>query len=349
MLIDGIHVPLTAPFYRDGRSYLRKLEHNVGRYSLGPVAGLVALLEGSEGHALSEAEAAESLAAIAEFAAPEKVLAANVTCGSVRGALRLAEVAAEARFDVAVVAAPAGWPRMEPAELLTWFRAVADGSPLPVMLLSDGAAPGFQLPAELVGELAGHHNVLGMYDADLTAARFGSILERSAGVRREVVVTQTFGPVTGRMRSVAGTGAATFVSAETLGGGAALATAPPAVALKTRTKAVGFQVMAAGAAVGSVALLEAGVAGMLPRLAACAPQACHEVYAAFKDGDAGLAREKELRLAEADDVIRVLGVAGVKYGCDLNGYYGGAPRLPRLPLRAEDRVKVERVLRGLPN
>ena len=52
MLIDGIHVPLTSPFYRDGRSYLRKLEHNVARYSLTPVAGLVAL--SSEGAGLSD-------------------------------------------------------------------------------------------------------------------------------------------------------------------------------------------------------------------------------------------------------------------------------------------------------
>ena len=42
MLIDGIHIPLTVPFTRDGESYLRKLEYNVGRYSLTPAAGLVA-------------------------------------------------------------------------------------------------------------------------------------------------------------------------------------------------------------------------------------------------------------------------------------------------------------------
>jgi 4-hydroxy-2-oxoglutarate aldolase len=39
----------------------------------------------------------------------------------------------------------------------------------------------------------------------------------------------------------------------------------------------------------------------------------------------------------------------VKYGCDLNGYYGGAPRLPRLPLTAEAKAQVERALAGLRN
>jgi dihydrodipicolinate synthase/N-acetylneuraminate lyase len=37
-------------------------------------------------------------------------------------------------------------------------------------------------------------------------------------------------------------------------------------------------------------------------------------------------------------------VAGVKYGCDLNGYFGGAARLPRVGLTAEERARVETAL-----
>ena len=87
----------------------------------------------------------------------------------------------------------------------------------------------------------------------------------------------------------------------------------------------------------------------MPALAACAPQACYEAYAAFKDGDPELAREKEQRLTEADALLHRLGIAGIKYGCDLNGYFGGVPRLPRVPLDGEQRVQVERVLQGLRN
>ena len=43
MLLEGLQLPLTTPFYSDGRLNLRKLEHNVARYSKTPVAGLVAL------------------------------------------------------------------------------------------------------------------------------------------------------------------------------------------------------------------------------------------------------------------------------------------------------------------
>jgi 4-hydroxy-2-oxoglutarate aldolase len=37
----------------------------------------------------------------------------------------------------------------------------------------------------------------------------------------------------------------------------------------------------------------------------------------------------------------------VKYACDLNGYYGGLPRLPRLALTAEERKLVEVVMATL--
>ena len=342
MLIDGIHVPLTTPFYRDGRSYLRKLEHNVGRYSLTPATGFVALPPG-ESEDLSDAEVVETLAAVSGFAAPEKVLIAGISRGSLHGALWLADEAAKAGFDALLVAPPVG--ALSDAEALLYFRAVADAAELPVMLYSDG-----DLSVEQVAELAGHANVIGLYDAALTVERFAAISAATSGVRRDVSVTTVFGAVTRRMKApAAATGAATFVSAESLGGGTALAVAPPVAAVKTRTKAVGFQVMAAGASSGLVELLDAGVAGAMPRLAACAPQGVHEVYAAFKDGDRALSAEKAERLVAADALMEELGIAGIKFACDLNGYYGGMPRLPRMPLKVEDRERVEQVMGGLRN
>jgi len=341
MLIDGIYVPLTAPFYRDGASYWKKLEHNVARYSLTPAAGLVALT--GEGEALSDEEMRETLKCVSESAAHEKVLVARIAKESVRGALWLAEEAAKAGFDAVLLRAPRG---LTAAELRLFLAAVADGSDLPV-LVSSASVDG--LPVETIAEFAQHRNALGLFDAGLAVERYHALMTATSTVKREVTVTPVFAPVTRRMKAPASEGAATFVTAESLAGGAAVAVAPPKPAIKTRTKTVGFQVMAAGAAVGMVDLLEAGVAGAMPALAACAPQACYEAYAAFKDGDPSLAREKEQRLGEADTLLHALGVAGIKYGCDLNGYFGGVPRLPRVPLDGAQRSQVERALQGLRN
>jgi len=343
LLIEGIYVPLTSPFQRDGSAYWRKLAYNVGRYSLTPAAGLVALTGESE--ALSDEEMRETLRCVSAAAAPEKVLVARIAKESVRGALWLADEAARAGFDAVLLRAPRG---LTAAELRLFFAAVADESALPVMI-SSAAANG--LPIETIAEFAQHRNALALFDAGLTAERYREIVTATTTVKREVTVTTVFAPATRRMLAVQEPvlGSATFVTAESLARGAAFAVEPHKPAIKTRTKAVGFQVMAAGSANGLVELLEAGVAGAMPTLAACAPQACYEAYAAFKDGDPVLAREKEQRLSGADALLGHEGIAAVKYACDLNGYFGGAPRLPRLGLDAAARAEVERVLANLRN
>jgi 4-hydroxy-2-oxoglutarate aldolase len=44
-----------------------------------------------------------------------------------------------------------------------------------------------------------------------------------------------------------------------------------------------------------------------------------------------------------------LGIAGIKFGCDLNGYYGGKPRLPFLPLTGEEQDEIEGLMQGMRN
>jgi 4-hydroxy-2-oxoglutarate aldolase len=344
MLLDGIHLPLTVPFTRDGESFLRKLEYNVGRYSLTPAAGLVALAD--EGSTLSDDEIGEVLRVVGAAAAAEKVLVAAIAKDSVRGAVAIAEQAAG--FDAVLLGAPAA--RISEDEVMVFFEAVADASPLPVVLRSEVACG--SLSVERIAVLARHRNVIGLYDDALTVERYGALVAATKGVKREVTVTAVFAPVTRRMEMRARReelGEAGFVTAESLAGGTAVAMVATAPALKTRTKTVGFQVMAAGSARGLVELLEAGVAGAMLAMSACAPQGVYEAYAAFKDGDPALAAEKGQRLLEADAALLALGVAGVKYGCDWNGYFGGSPRLPRLGLDVAGRAVVERVLAGIRN
>ncbi len=128
-----------------------------------------------------------------------------------------------------------------------------------------------------------------------------------------------------------------------------MAVAPTKAAAKTRTKALGFQ-MLAGDTAGMLEGLRGGAVGAMPAFAASAPQACYEVLAAWKDGDEGLALEKQVRLRDvAQRVEEELGVAGIKFGCDLNGYFGGRPRLPLLPLTGEERAEIEALMQGLRN
>ena len=114
--------------------------------------------------------------------------------------------------------------------------------------------------------------------------------------------------------------------------------------LRTRHKEVGFQTLI-GAGHKLHALLSVGAVGGILAFAACAPTACYEIYAAFRDHDYELAAEKQRRITAACvRVVSELGIAGVKYASDLNGFYGGNPRLPLLPLTAADRHEVEALM-----
>jgi len=119
--------------------------------------------------------------------------------------------------------------------------------------------------------------------------------------------------------------------------------------LKTRQKEVGFQVLV-GAAQKLHPSLDAGAVGAILAFADCAPTACYEIYAAWKDGDAALAREKQERIAKAAErIVGGLSIPGVKYAMDYNGCFGGVPRLPLLPLTADKKTEVEKLLENIRN
>ncbi len=96
--------------------------------------------------------------------------------------------------------------------------------------------------------------------------------------------------------------------------------------------------------------LEAGASGAILGFAACAPQACQEVYFAWKDHDLKLAKEKQERIAAVSQrIVGQLGIAGVKHACDFNGYYGGRARAPLLPLTGAEKAEIEGLLAGIRN
>jgi dihydrodipicolinate synthase/N-acetylneuraminate lyase len=209
----------------------------------------------------------------------------------------------------------------------------------------------YQIPVEMVAELAHHPNIIGIKDSSGSLERIKGIVDATrTAPRRSVTVTPVFEAVTGRMlRSVAAGQSATFVSASDLAEGPTLAVAPPPPTLKTRTKEVGFQVLTGSASI-ILPSLQAGAAGAILGFAACAPEACYEVYFAWKDRDHTLAEEKQADIVKPNQrIVGELGISGVKYACDFNGYYGGYARQPLLPLEGDQKSEVESLLRQIRN
>ena len=346
MLLEGLFLPLTTPFYRDGRVYFRKLEHNVASYGRTPASGLVLLSETGEAHALSDQEMEEVLRVAAQAAPREKVLLAGISRNSVAGSLALAQIAFDLGYDAALLRSPDHFISTEPArieaERLLYFRAIADRSPLPLVLVDGVEVRGRLFPLNFIAEMSRHSQVIGVVTSQPEPEYLVKIGAATATRRREVIVTSIFAAVTRRMMAdpkVATAG--NYIAVETLTGGAfALAQSPPKPVIKTRVRQVGFHVLA-GHSSGMLDALSAGASAVMPPLGVCAPQACYEVYAAWKDGDQRLAEEKQERIQAAAQILEEqIGPAAIKCGCDRNGYYGGPPRLPGLSLSSTEELSV---------
>lgn len=372
MLLSGIFSPITTPFYPDGRVYYKKLESNVERYSRTPLAGIV--VQGSTGEAvmLSDEERRIVLRAAIAVAAPHKVMIAGTGSESAIESLRLTEYAADLGYDAALVRTPHFYRKqMRAANLVAFYRMVADGSPLPIILYNVPPFTAYDLPAEIVVELANHPNIIAIKESGGSLDKVKAMVDGTRHIKRQATVTETFNAVTPRMIKAAATEAKEkqekesreLVTVEALASsgrsgafiGAGSPTKPSSSAvssigsLKTRQKEVGFQVLV-GAAHQLEPSLALGATGAILGFACPAPTSCYEIYAALKEDDVDLAREKQERLKQATQrVVAELGVPAIKYAMDLNGYYGGPARLPFLPLTGDQKKEIEKLMSNLRN
>ncbi|HEX3661128.1 MAG TPA: dihydrodipicolinate synthase family protein [Acidobacteriaceae bacterium] len=356
MLLEGIFPAMTTPFYPDGRLYFRKLEHNVERYSRTLAAGLVVLGSTGEAVMLSDDETRDVLRHAAHAAAPDKVLVAGIGRESLVETLRLAEYAFTHRYDAVLVRTPHYYgPLMRGAELLTYYRTLADQSPLPVILYSIPKFTHLEIPIEVVVELAQHPNIVAIKESSGSLDRLSALVAATRNApKRAVFVTPVFTAYTNRMMmadtEATAAVASELVSIDSLGGGsidAAVMAAPRVKAM--RKKEIGFQVLS-GSAENLLEALQAGVSGAILSFADPAPQACQEVYTAWKENDPRIATEKQQRLIAASRIVAgKYGIPGLKHACDLNGYYGGVPRIPLLPLDADQKAEVAAAMADLRN
>src|SRR5215475_8718681 len=204
MLLHGVFPPISTPFYPDGRVYLKKLEHNVERYSKTPAAGLVVLGSTGESILLSDEERREVLKTARQTCAPHKVLIAGTGVESAMETLRLTDYAAGLGYDAALVRTPHFYrPQMQPANLLAFYRIVADRSPIPILIYSVPALTGYDMPAELAIELAEHPNIIGIKESGGDADKVRRMAEGTRHIKRSLRVTETFAAVTPRMLTAA--------------------------------------------------------------------------------------------------------------------------------------------------
>jgi 4-hydroxy-2-oxoglutarate aldolase len=134
MKLSGIFAAITTPFDHNGDIYRTKIEHNLSRWNATSLAGYVVGSSAGEGVLLAHDEKIAVFELSAKSAGEGRTLVADVTVEGVREAAGLAGHAARLGFH-AVCARPPVYYRQ--ASQTLFFRALADKSPLPVMVWGD--------------------------------------------------------------------------------------------------------------------------------------------------------------------------------------------------------------------
>lgn len=109
----------------------------------------------------------------------------------------------------------------------------------------------------------------------------------------------------------------------------------------------GFQVLV-GSAPTLAPSFQVGAVGAVLAFANAAPFACITIWEAHRTREWEAAMDWQNRIAKAAVLVTVkYGVPGLKYAMDLNGYYGGPPRLPLTPVSPEAKAEIEAAFANL--
>ena len=137
------------------------------------------LIGGSTGQGpyLEPGERASLTATARDELGSSAFLLTGISAQSVRQAAQQIAEAAEAEADAVLVTTPTLLLRNNADLVESFYRLVADLSPLPVFCYSVPAVTGYELPIESAVAVCAHPNVVGMKDSGGDPDRIGPILE----------------------------------------------------------------------------------------------------------------------------------------------------------------------------
>ncbi len=165
-MFAGVFPPIPTPFDERGQVDLEGLRANLGRWNETGLAGYVALGSNGEAPLLDAEESVAVIRAVREAMAPGMILIAGAGRETTRGSQMACQAAAAAGADAVLVVTPWYYKGAMTGDVLRpHFEAVADASPVPVLLYNVPANTGVNLPVATVAELARHPNIVGIKDS----------------------------------------------------------------------------------------------------------------------------------------------------------------------------------------
>jgi 4-hydroxy-2-oxoglutarate aldolase len=177
--LAGLFVPVTTPFDPvTGEVAPVSFRENLRRWLETPINGYVIFGSTGEGALLDEDEKVR-LAEYARDVIPSmRPLVAGAGAESTRAVTRLCQRFADTGADAVLVHPPSYFGvSLSPSDLRDHFLAVADASPIPVLVYHMPKFTHVTLDAGLMGELARHENIVGIKDSSGDLKRFADYTE----------------------------------------------------------------------------------------------------------------------------------------------------------------------------
>jgi 4-hydroxy-2-oxoglutarate aldolase len=176
--LSGIYPPITTPFDQEERLALDKLEANMAKWLAQPLDGVVMPGSNSEAaHLNSEERVTLWQTCAACLRGSGKRLIAGTGAESTAETIRLTLKAADLGAEAALVLPPYFYkPSLTPEVLIAHYRAVADASPIPLLVYNVPAFTGIDFAPATLLALAEHPRIAGVKDSSANVVKIASLL-----------------------------------------------------------------------------------------------------------------------------------------------------------------------------
>jgi 4-hydroxy-2-oxoglutarate aldolase len=166
MNLNGVFAPVPTPFGLDGGVDLGRLKAAFAIWVKGPLSGFVVLGSNGEAALLDDDESDRILGAAREAIPPNRRFIAGTGRESTQAAIAATKRAAALGADLVLVRTPGFFKsQMTNDVFVRHYTAVADASPVPVLLYNFTAVTGVNLQPAAVARLATHPNIVGMKES----------------------------------------------------------------------------------------------------------------------------------------------------------------------------------------
>jgi 4-hydroxy-2-oxoglutarate aldolase len=177
MQLAAVFPPMVTPF-DDDEVDVRAIGRNVAQWIRAGVGGVVAVGSNGEAPLLDDDESDRVLDAARGALGSDRLLIAGAGRESTRATIAACARAARMGADAVLVRTPSYFKaRMTHEAFVGHYTAVADSSPVPVLLYNYPAVTGVNLAADTVGRLAEHPNIRGMKETGTDTAQFAAFVE----------------------------------------------------------------------------------------------------------------------------------------------------------------------------